>query len=173
MNLDMSINGGSIGGTSGFLDWGSSIGRMWGLGMQNGINLAHALRDLEYRGAIEPSQMAAAYNQNRNAAMAYQNAYTRNYNQAEIDAYMRGDAQGLNEFRKQYYDGGGMWGIPVSNQDVSQPNTAAPRNVTNTVVPNGMNNAGTTNTSNAGMTGQLGTNASSAMNKTNQYGQGG
>lgn len=28
MNLDMSINGGGIGGSSGLLDWGSDIARM-------------------------------------------------------------------------------------------------------------------------------------------------
>ena len=30
MNLDMSIQGGSIGGSSGFLDWGSDIARILG-----------------------------------------------------------------------------------------------------------------------------------------------
>lgn len=171
MNLDMAVNGGSIGGSSGFLDWGSSIARMWGLGMQNGINMAHALRDLEYRGQIEPSQMAAAYNQNRNAAMAYQNAYTQNLNQAEHDAYMRGGTTAMDDLAKQF--GHKMWGLPVRNQDVTQPNTAAPRNTTNTVVPNGVSNSGTTNTSNMGASNQLGTNASVSLNNTNQYGQGG
>lgn len=35
MSLDMTFNG-SLGGSSGLLDWGSDIARMWGIGMQNG-----------------------------------------------------------------------------------------------------------------------------------------
>ena len=55
MSLDMTFNG-SIGGTTGLLDWGSDIARMWGIGIgiQNGLGMAHAMRDMQARSLIEP-----------------------------------------------------------------------------------------------------------------------
>ena len=72
MSLDMTFNG-SIGGTTGFLDWGSDIARMWGIGMQNGLGMAHAMRDMQARSLIEPGMLEAKYMQNQLAKEAIQN----------------------------------------------------------------------------------------------------
>lgn len=170
MNLDMSIQGGSIGGSSGLLDWGSDIARMWGLGMQQGLGMAHAFRDLEYRSALEPSAIAAGYNNNMLAAQNAQNDYTKAYSLGRaLDYAVQPGTGGVND-PNQYR----MYSTPVNtNQQLMQrAATVAPRSSTNTVISNGVNNAGHTNASPMYQSGVVAPAAANAINQglSNQYG---
>lgn len=145
MSLDMTFNG-SIGGTTGLLDWGSDIARMWGLGMQNGLGMANAMRDMRARSVIEPGMVEAKYLQNELAKEQIQNNYNRvfannkawNADFAEADGvydpYMNKNLAPVNTNPQQ-----------MQQMYQQQQQSVAPRNTTNTVVGNGMNGSGYTN----------------------------
>lgn len=174
MNLDMSINGGGIGGSSGLLDWGSDIARMWGIGMQTGANLANMMRDLKYRSVIEPGEIEAKYMQNENAKMGIQNQYTKEYIRQEANNARLETMGGVYDASKQQ----SYQGIVETNpQNFQRAMATAPRNSTGTTIPNGMNNAGYTNAqpSAAQTLWRVPPNMNSALNQgmSNQYGNGG
>lgn len=144
MSLDMTFNG-SIGGTTGFLDWGSDIARMWGIGMQNGLGMANAMRDMQARSLIEPGMLEAKYMQNQLAKEAIQNQHNGVFTENRAFNAMEGLGRGVydpNQNRSM---------APINNnpqqmqQMYQQQQSVAPRNTTNTVVGNGMSGTGFTN----------------------------
>lgn len=143
MNLDMSIQGGGLGGSSGLLDWGSDIARMWGLGMQQGLGMAHSFRDMTYRSALEPSAIAAGYNNNMLAAQQAQNNYSQAFARGQaLDTAMQPGTGGVyapNQYR--------AYNAPVNTgqQQMQRAVSVAPHNGANTVITNGMNKSGYTN----------------------------
>lgn len=145
MSLDMTFNG-SIGGTTGLLDWGSDIARMWGLGMQNGLGMADAMRDMRTRSVIEPGMVEAKYLQNELAKEQIQNNYNRVF--ANNKAWNADFAEGDGVYDP--YMNKNLAPVNTNPQQIAQAQqaqqSAAPRSTTNTVVGNGMNNTGYTNT---------------------------
>lgn len=171
MNLDMQVQGGSIGGSSGLLDWGSDIGRSWGVGIQNGINMANAFRDLQYRSMIEPGEIGAKYMQNDLAKQQIQNQYTREYDQARLDNYRHNAMAGVLDYNGYR---NGMGGVATQPHQIQQVNSTAPRSTTNTVIPNGVGGGGYTNTS-VSRDWRVSPSVGAALNQgaTNSYGNGG
>lgn len=172
MSLDMTFNG-SIGGSAGLLDWGSDIARMWGIGMQNGAQLATMLRDLNMRSQLEPSYIDAARRQNElqgfnagvNQVKAFDDATAYINSRGPIkenDITVQGIWHPYNQPAGSYADG------------VQRQNAVAPRSTQNTVVGNGISNSGHTNTA-GGMSGGASPSmtASLQQGQYNQYGQGG
>lgn len=143
MGLDMTFNG-RIGGSTGLLDWGSDIARMWGLGMQNGLNLANAMRDQQRRSALEPGEIEARFMQNEAAKEQLQNIYANQFAQNEALNLQQSRLSGL-------YDptGQNRYQTPVNTNanQVNQHIANAPRNTTATVVGNGIGGSGHTNSS--------------------------
>ena len=145
MSLDMTFNG-SIGGTTGLLDWGSDIARMWGIGMQNGLGMAHAMRDMQARSLIEPGMLEAKYMQNQLAKEAIQNQQNGVFTENRAFNALEGLGRGV-------YDPNQNRSLAPINSDPQQmqqmyqqqQQSVAPRNTTNTVVGNGMNGSGYTN----------------------------
>lgn len=170
MNLDMQIQGGQIGGSSGFLDWGSDIGRMWGIGMQNGLNMSNAFRDHYYRSMIEPGEIEAKYMQNELAKQRIQNQSTREYDQLMLDNYRHSAPGGVLD-----YNGArnGVGGVATQPHQIQQVNSIAPRSTTNTVVPNGVSGGGYTNSS-VGYDWRVSPTVSTALHQgtSNSYGKG-
>ena len=144
MSLDMTFNG-SIGVTTGLLDWGSDIARMWGIGMQNGLGMAHAMRDMQARSLIEPGMLEAKYMQNQLAKEAIQNQHNGVFTENRAFNAMEAVDRGVYDPNQNRYM------APINNnpqqmqQLYQQQQSVAPRNTTNTVVGNGMNGSGYTN----------------------------
>lgn len=171
MSLDMTFNG-NIGGSSGLLDWGGDIGRMWGLGMQNGIAMANALRDLKMRSELEPSYIEGAWMNNQLAKQNAQNQFTKAYDTARADSVEHGYTGGVIDPRGiQSY--GGV--VNTNPQTFQRSMSVAPRNTTNTVVGNGVGYSGHTNTAGSGgmNTGSPSMNTALQQGQYSQYGQGG
>lgn len=141
MNLDMTIQGGGIGGSSGLLDWGSDIARMWGLGMVNGANMANLYRDLQRRSALEPSAIEAGIMQNQLAQQQTQNAYTQAYDLGRADNVEHSQYGGYLNHNIQGYN------TPLSQTPTQQQRAVAvaPRGAMQTVIANGLFGAGHSN----------------------------
>lgn len=170
-NYDMIIPGGGLGGSHGFLDWGSDIARMWGLGMQNGLNMANAMRDAQMRAALDPSYIAATWGQNMVAQQQAQNQYTNAYDQGQADNIRHSTAAGFFDPRG-VLNGQGV--VNTSPQAMQAQYSVAPYNSSKTAIPNGLNQSGHTNAT-PSSTGAASTSVSTALNQglTNQYGYGG
>lgn len=171
MSLDMTFNG-SLGNSSGLLGWGSDIGRMWGIGMNNGIQMAHALRDLELRSKLEPSYIEGAYMNNQHAKLKTAMDYAKDHEYAAALNKAIVQKGGTFDPNKSI-----SYGTPVNTtpQQFQRQNTVAPRNTTNTVVGNGVGGSGHTNTAGSwGMnTGSPSMNTTLQQGYYSQYGQGG
>lgn len=170
-SLDMTVANGGIGGSSGFLDWGSDIARMWGLGIHNGLNLANAMRDMALRSQLEPGYTEAAWMQNQIAKEQAQNQFTEAYDQNRADMIRHQMAAGVFDPSGQL-NGQGV--VNTNPQAMQRQISVAPNNMANTAVPNGINNGGYTNAlpKPVGVTSQTTANALN-LGLTNQYGYGG
>lgn len=174
----MDLANGGIGGPSGLLGWGGDIARMWGLGMQNGLNMANALRDAQMRATLDPSYTAAVWGQNKVAQQQAQNSYTRAYDQGRLDNITHSTAGGMfnpaNAWTGQAPIDTNPWQIPSQpmQQNMQQTNPA-PRNTSNTVTPNGLNSSGYTNsTQTTTNTPSQAVNTALRQGLANQYGYG-
>lgn len=161
MSLDMTFNG-SLGGSSGLLDWGSDIARMWGIGMQNGAQFAHMMRDLNMRSQLEPSYIDAARRNNE------LNAFNAGMNQMKAYDQAVGYVNARGPLKENDIVIDGIWNPhnqPSSNNFQNQ-RSVAPRSTTNTVIGNGVNNSGHTNTVGHSMGG-----SSPSVSQALQYGK--
>lgn len=174
----MDLANGGIGGPNGLLGWGGDIARMWGLGMQNGLNMANALRDAQMRAALDPSYIAAVWGQNMAAQQQAQNSYTRAYDQGRLDNILHSTAGSVynpaNALSGQAPIETNPWQMPPQNtQQSTQQTNPAPRNTSNTVTPNGLNSSGYTNSTQATVnTPSQTVNTALRQGLSNQYGYG-
>lgn len=170
-NYDMIVTGGGLGGSHGFLDWGSDIARMWGLGMQNGLNMANAMRDAQMRAALDPSYIAATWGQNMVAQQQAQNQYTNAYDQGQADNIRHATATGFYDPRG-VLSGQGV--VNTNPQAMQMQYSVAPYNSAKTAIPNGLNGSSHTNAT-PSSNGGASTAVNNALNQglTNQYGYGG
>lgn len=141
MSYDMTGNWG-FGGSSGLLDWGSDIARMWGIGMSTGMKTSQAMDDYRAQQLLNPLRLERELMDDRVKRERMQAAYTPLYyhNREEYMDAVKENPLYADQYAETHYANMQPWRDQVLGQQ--QQNVV---NRTQTAVTNGNNATATTN----------------------------
>ena len=86
MSFDMTGNWG-FGGSSGLLDWGSDIARMWGMGMATGMKTSEAMDAYRANQVMNPLRLERELMDDQLKREQMQAAYTPTYKAYRLDYF--------------------------------------------------------------------------------------
>ena len=141
MSFDMTGNWG-FGGSSGLLDWGSDIARMWGMGMATGMKTSEAMDAYRANQILNPLRLERELMEDKLKREQLQAAYTPVYKANRMD-YITAVQQNpeLNDpYAEQHYGNMDPWRQQVLGDQ--QQNVV---NRTQTAVTNGNQQSSSSN----------------------------
>lgn len=141
MTYDMTGEWG-FGGSSGVLDWGSDIARMWGLGMATGMKTSQAMDDYRHSQLMNPRRLERELMDDQIRREQMQAAYTPMYKQNRMDYITSVQANPLlrDAYAERHYGNMDPWRNQVLGSQ--QQNVV---NQTQTAVTNGNHRSTSTN----------------------------